>query len=213
MIVHLVAQRSTEWFALRVGRLTSSCAAEMQATLKNGKETAGRRNLRVRLALERLVGRSLERDFVSPAMQQGIEREADACALYEGLTGRLLTEVGFVAHDTLLAGCSPDGVVDDFEGRVECKCPIPATHLDYLRTGLIPNEYQKQILHQLWITGARWCDWLSYCPDFPEALQTKLVRFHRDEAQMQAYELIVRMFLTEVERELADIEALAGAVA
>src|SRR5262245_52635588 len=106
MILHQVDQRSPEWVALRLGRVTSSCAAEMLARLKDPKaEAAGRRNLRVRLTLERVTGRSLESAYVSPAMQQGIAREVDALTLYEGLTGRLLRPVGFVAHEELMAGC------------------------------------------------------------------------------------------------------------
>jgi hypothetical protein len=183
----------------------------MLSSLKDQKkESASRRNLRIRLVLERLTGRSLERDYVSQAMQDGIDREADAVGLYEALTGRLLNTTGFLAHDTLMAGTSPDGYVGDFDGVVEAKCPMPATHLDYLRTGIIPSDYQKQITHHLWITGAQWCDWLSYQPDFPEPLQVKMVRVLRDEAQMKAYELLVRMFLAEVDKEYAEIDQMAG---
>lgn len=201
-------QRSIEWHAARLGRVTSSCAAEMAATRKDGKESADRRNLRVRLALERLTGRSCESTFQSAAMLQGQAREADACGLYEALTGHILSTVGFVAHDELMAGASPDGYIGEFEGLVEAKCPIPATHLGYLKTGIVPDEYAKQIVHQLWITGARWCDWISFNPDFPEALRMKLVRINRDEAQIASYELIVRAFLTEVEREYESVSSL-----
>lgn len=214
MIVHEVRQRSPEWMALRLGRLTSTGAAEMDARLKSGLEAAGRRNLRVRLVLERLTGRSQERGYVSEAMQVGIDRELDARALYEAVTGEVISVVGFVSHDTLRAGCSPDGVVGDFEGLVEVKSPIAATHLDYLRTGTIPTDYAKQMLHQLWITGARWCDFLSYQPEFPEALQTKLIRVRRNDTEIAAYELVVRQFLSECEREYAEIQAMmARAVA
>lgn len=205
-------QRTPEWHAARVGYLTGSCAADMLATIKTG-EAAARRNLRARLVLERITGRSQESTFQSPAMQQGIEREADACALYEALTGHLLSTTGFLAHDSLLAGCSPDGYVGDFEGIIEAKCPLAATHLDYLKTGTIPGNYDKQIQHSLWITGAQWCDWLSFNPDFPEALRTKLVRVERDEAAMKAYELLVRIFLAEVEKEVEAVQQLAEAVA
>lgn len=211
MIVHEVAQRSPEWRALRLGRVTSSCADDMLATLKDPKkEAAGRRNLRVRLVLERITGRCLESNFVSAAMQQGMEREADARVLYEALTGRLLTNVGFVSHDSLMAGCSPDGVVGEFEGLVEAKCPLPATHLDYLRTGFIPTDYTRQITHQLWVTGAQWCDWISYCPDFPESLQLKMVRVYRDDVAMKSYEILLRQFLAEVEREAEEIQRMAA---
>jgi len=81
------------------------------------------------------------------------------------LTRSILTSSGFLEHDTLMAGCSLDGHVGDFEGLVEIKCPQAATHLDYLKTGTIPGDYYKQITHALWITGAQWCDWLSFNPD------------------------------------------------
>lgn len=211
MIVHEVAQRTPEWHALRLGRVTSSCAADMLSSLKSDpkKEAAGRRNLRVRLVLERITGRSGESNFVSVAMQQGTRREADALLLYEAISGRLLRSVGFVTHDTLMAGCSPDGVVGEFAGIVEAKCPLPATHLDYLRTGQIPGEYMKQIWHQLWITGAGWCDWISYSPDFPEPLQMRMVRVERDEVAVKSYELLLRQFLAEVDREAAEVAAMA----
>lgn len=209
MTIHEVAQRSPEWMALRLGRVTSSCAADMLASLKDPKkEAAGRRNLRVRLVLERITGRSIESTYQSAAMQQGTRREADALLVYEAITGRLLRSVGFVAHDTLMAGCSPDGVVGDFEGLVEAKCPLPATHLDYLRTGEIPGDYMRQIWHHLWTTGAAWCDWLSFNPDFPEPLQMRIVRVQRDEVAVKSYELLLRQFLAEVQREQDEVMAM-----
>jgi len=209
VIVHDVTQRSPEWHQLRLGKVTGSVAADMLATIKSGGEAAGRRNLRVRLVLERVTGRSQENGYQSAAMQQGIEREPDAYALYEALTGRLLTSSGFIAHDTLAAGCSLDGYVpygNEFEGIIEIKSPIAATHLEYVKTGVVPGEYLKQIQHGLWLTGARWCDWLSFNPDFPEGLQVKLVRVRRDEAALAEYEKKLTNFLAEVDRE---VEALA----
>jgi hypothetical protein len=139
-------------------------------------------------------------------MQQGTGREPDAYAMYEALTGRLLTSSGFIEHDTLAAGCSLDGHVDGFAGIIEIKSPIPATHLEYVKTGVVPGEYLKQIQHGLFITGAAWCDWLSFNPDFPEALQVKLVRVHRNDAEIAEYEKKLTAFLSEVDRE---VEALA----
>ena len=207
-------QRSPEWIAARVGRLGASTAHEVfSKPRRDGTEAAGRRNLRIRLALERIVGRSLEYGYVSPAMQQGIDREADALGMYEVLTGRVLSQVGFVAHDTLMTGCSPDGHVWNFEGLVEAKCPYPAAHLDALKTGQIPSDYQIQVQHQLWITGASWCDWLSYCPEFPEPLQVKLIRVDRDAAKLASYELMVSLFLSEVDAEVELIRGLTPTVA
>ncbi len=206
-----VPQRSQEWFQARLGRVTGSCAHEMLATPKSGKgELAGRRNLRVRLALERLVGRSLDDGgYQSKAMEQGIEREVDACATYEALTGRLLDQCGFLAHNELQAGVSLDGYVGDFDGIVEVKSPIPATHLEYLRSGRIPADYFSQVTHGLWLTGAAWCDWLSYNPDFPEGLQVKLVRVTREQVDIGAYEAALELFLEEVHQEVESVAELA----
>lgn len=205
-------QKSPEWYAARLGKLTGSVAADMLATRKDKSEAAGRRNLRIRLVLERVTGRSQETGFVSAAMQQGIEREASAAALYEAQTGNLLRTVGFCQHDTLMAGCSLDGYVGDFEGNVEVKSPIAATHWDYVRSGVIPGEYQKQILCGLWITGALWCDWLSYNPDFPVPLQVKLVRVERNQDEIDAFEKEAKRFLAEVESECAELERMAAGV-
>lgn len=209
-----VPQRSEAWFACRLGRVTGSVAADMLSKPKNGKgESAGRRNLRVRLALERITGRSLESSFQSRWMQQGIDREADAALHYEALTGRFLSTTGFLRHDSLMAGCSLDGHVGDFEGIVEAKSPIPAVHLDYIRTGRIPGDYYSQVIHNLFISGAAWCDWISFNPDFPEPLQLKLVRVERNEPEMVAYQLALSLFLSEVEREHDDVMRLAAGVA
>src|SRR5437879_4169734 len=110
-------QRSDEWHRARLGRLTGSRAADMLATVKSG-EAASRRNLRTQLVLERLTGRVQETGFVSAAMQQGIDREADAYAAYEALTGQHLVRTGFLRHDTLMVGCSLDGHAGDFESLI-----------------------------------------------------------------------------------------------
>lgn len=200
-------QRSPDWHAARIGRLTGSRASDMLATIKSG-EAAARRNLRVQLVLERITGRSHDKDFQSQAMRDGVEREADAALVYEALTGRFLQRTGFLSHDSLMAGCSLDGHVGDYEGIVEVKSPMPATHLSYLRTGKVPEDYYRQVLHNLWVTGAQWCDWLSYQPDFPEPGHVKLVRVSRDEAAIADYDRKARAFLAEVDTEVAAVKTM-----
>jgi len=181
----------------------------MLATSQKG-EAAGRRNLRLALVLERLTGRTQDREYQSQAMRDGIEREEAARALYEVVAGRLVQTVGYVAHDSLMAGFSPDGFVGALdEGIVEAKAPQPAAHYEYLRTGQVPKDYRDQCLHGLWISGAKWCDWFSYQPDFDERLQMKLVRIHRNEAEIAEYEAKARAFLREVDLELQALKTMA----
>lgn len=194
------AQRSPEWFAARAGRLTGSCASDMLAKIKSG-EAAGRRNLRLRLVLERLTGKSQESDYVSPAMQAGIDREADAFAAYEALTGQVVWRSGFLAHTSLMAGCSLDGHIGDFAKLMSIKCRQPAAHYDFLRTGSIPADAMAQIRHELWITGADEHDYFSWNPDFPPELQSKIRTVTRIDADVPGYEREAVKFLAEVDLE------------
>lgn len=203
-------QRSPEWFAARLGRVTGTAAADMLKTIKTG-EAAGRRDLRVRLVLERLTGTSQEDVYVSRDMQRGTEEEPRAFAAYEAETGNIARRVGFLQHPELKAGCSLDGEVDHFAGIVELKVPKSATHLDYLR-GDVPYPYLCQCRHNLWLSGADWCDFVSFDPRFPEGLQLKITRLTMDDAQRKSYELLVRLFLSEVDREVEAIAAMAAAV-
>lgn len=201
VIVHDMPQRSQEWYAVRAGKLTGSAAADMLATIKSG-EAVAKRDLRVRLVVERLTGKPQESGYINADMQRGIDCEPLALAAYEVLTGELVTTCGFVSHDTHEAGCSPDAYVGDWDGLVSIKCPKSATHLSYLKAGTFPAAYVPQMLHELWITGAKYYDFISWDDRFPEWLQTFYVRVPRDEAAVAEYAAKAVAFLNEVQLEV-----------
>jgi YqaJ-like recombinase protein len=195
-------QRSPTWFAARLGKLTGSRAADMLSTIRTG-EAAARRDLRVQLVVERLTGLLQEEPFQNAAMLRGIECEPLAFAAYEALTGAVAVRTGFLAHDTYAAGCSLDGHVGAYTGIVELKAPKSATHLRYLRGGALPSEYLPQVTHNLWVTGAAWCDFLSFDDRFPAQLQTFLVRVEATDLDLAGYEKKALAFLAEVDAEVA----------
>ena len=205
-------QRSPEWFKARLGRLTGSRAADMLATIKTG-EAAARRDYRTQLVCERLTGTLQEDAFVNAAMQRGVDLEPAAFAAYESLTGQMAQRTGFLAAVECQAGCSLDGHIGAFTGLLEVKCPKSATHLRYLRGRIVPADYVPQITHNLWITGAQWCDFLSFDDRFPLPLQTFLVRVPRDEKVIAAYAEKALTFLAEVDAEIAAVSAWEVAVA
>lgn len=209
VIIITTAQRTPEWHQARVGKFTASRAADMLATIKSG-EAAARRDLRMQLVCERLTGISQEDAYVSPAMQRGIDKEADAFAAYEALTGNLANTCGFLAHDSLPVGCSPDGEIDGFTGLLEIKCPKTATHVGYLRSQTVPRDYLAQITHALWVTGAQWCDFLSFDDRLGAPLHLFYRRVNRADVDIAAYELAATLFLSEIEKETASVKALAG---
>lgn len=202
-----VDQRSEAWFQARCGRLTGSCAKDMLATIKSG-EAAARRDLRTKLVVERLTGRPQEDTYVNADMARGIDLEPLAFDAYERERSLLVRRTGFLAHDELAVGCSLDGDVDNFTGIVELKVPKSATHVRYLKSGELPSEHRVQVMHNLWVTGAEWCDFVSYDDRLPPHLWLYMVRVPRTLFDMAAYELSVRLFLDEVDAEYQSILAL-----
>lgn len=206
MKIHDCEQRSDEWHALRCGKVTGSCAqAILQVRKKGTGELAIRRDLRQKLVVERLTGIACDDiPYKGKDLQHGIDYEAEALVAYEAAYREIVTRVGFVEHDELMAGCSPDGYVGNWEGVIEIKAPASSTHFEYLKADTIPEEYFGQLLHALWITNAQWADFVSYDPRFldpSKRLFTK--RLNRNAEMLTAYELAVRLFLTEVDNEVA----------
>lgn len=200
-------QRSDEWFAARCGKATASNFHKVLATVKSG-EAADRRNYRAQLVCERLTGKH-EPGYTNAAMQHGVENEPFALAAYIALTGVYVDEVGFIEHESLMAGASPDGLIG-MDGGLEIKCPTKAVHLDTLKTQEMPAFHRAQVQGCMWITGRKWWDFVSYHPDFPEHLQMFKCRVMRDESYIANLEAEVKAFLSEVEQDVKALERIAA---
>jgi hypothetical protein len=210
MKIHVVDQRSPEWRQLRAGKLTGSRAKHILASGRGKDEAVGRRDLRYQLAAERLTGQPQEDTYQNGAMQWGIDHEAEALAAYEAESGLIVETIGFCEHDTLLAGTSPDGLVGT-DGILSIKCPKTATHVGYLRSDGEPSEYTAQNTHELWLTGRKWIDFVSWDPRLPELLQLLIVRVTRTPDQLAAYDQAARLFLNQVDAEVNALKALRAA--
>lgn len=205
-----VEQRSPEWFAARLGRVTGSRASKMLATTSTGKYAAGRDNLRWQLVLERLTGRPQEDGFTSKAMTQGIDREPLAVAAYEAATGDLVRTSGFLSHASLMAGASLDGFVGEYDVLVSVKCREPKAHAEHLLTGAIPKDARDQMRHELWLTGAKAHRYVSWNPDFPESLQLRIVELPAATMALADYAHDLATFLDEVAKSEAALRDTAA---
>jgi hypothetical protein len=171
---------------------------------KGGAESAARRDLKFQLAAEQLTGlpEDTGNGFTNEAMQWGLSQEDAIFSVYEAHTGLLAQRSGFLAHTEHMMGCSLDAHVGNFDAIAEFKAPKTATHCRYLRgPAEVPAEHLHQIRHNLYVTGAEWCDFVSYDPRLPEYLRLFHVRYFRDEADMAAYEAKALAFLDEVRQE------------
>jgi len=204
-IEHDVEQRTDAWHALRAGRVNGSTAKAVMANVSKG-EAASRRDLRVQLALENVLETSLdERGFVNGDMQRGIDLEAEARAVYEIATGRVVREVGFVSSTRQPIGYSPDGAIGDYEGLVEIKVPRSATHWGYLQRGGT-GLHSAQLTHALHVChDVPWLDFVSYDPRFPPALQLVITHVTRAMLDLDGYATALDLFLSEVAETAAAI--------
>ena len=197
-------QRTDEWFAARLGKVTASRVADIVAKTKSGYSTS-RANYMAELVCERLTGKQGD-SFSNAAMVWGTNTEPMARAAYEALEGVLVEEVGFVSHPTIaMSGASPDGFVGE-DGLVEIKCPNTATHIETLLDKEVPSKYVKQMQWQMACTDRKWCDFVSYDPRMPEEMQLFTVRVDRDDETIIELEREVEKFLSELEDKIVALE-------
>jgi hypothetical protein len=203
-------QRTPEWHADRLGKLTGSHIDEATAKLAKGGWGVSRANYKANLVNERLTGVPTEYP-VTKAMQDGIDREGDAITVYEFERNVVVELVGFIPHPRIpLAGCSPDGLVGE-NGIVSIKCPMPATHQATLKGASINGGYIKQFQWELACTGRQWCDFVSYQPLMPTDLQIDIRRVQRDDKLIEKLEEEAAEFLREVEQEHKLMLSIAAA--
>ncbi len=165
-----VAQRSEAWFSARRGLPTCS-RFDAILTPKTGKPAAAQEGL-----INELIAESIQPpdagfirpQYLSDEMEQGMRLEAEARCAYEfaHAGGLPVTEAGFLLHDSGLFGGSPDALVGDV-GGVEIKCPQAATHVGYVRAGVLPDAYKCQVHGYLAVSGRAWWDFWSYARAFP----------------------------------------------
>lgn len=198
-------QRTEEWFAARLGKVTGSKVADVIARTKTGY-SATRANYLAQLAIERMTGVQAD-SYTNAAMEWGTLQEPLARSEYESLTGNLVEEIGFVTHpEIVMSGASPDGLVGN-SGLIEIKCPNSATHIEYIRGEKAPSKYLPQMAFQMACTGRDWCDFMSFDPRMPEGLQVFLVRYHRDDNYIAEIESEIVKFLGEVDTTVAELLA------
>ncbi len=198
-------QGSGTWHDWRCGRVTASRVCDVMAKIKSG-EAASRRNYRAEIVAEILTQVPTEH-YVSREMMWGVEKEPEARTEYELRSGVLVDIVGFATHPVIERfGASPDGIVGE-DGLCEFKCPNTATHLDYLLAGVVPSEYQPQMLAEMACTGRQWVDFVSFDPRMPAEFQLFIRRFPRDEKRIAGMEAAVVDFLAEVDEVIASLKS------
>ena len=197
-----VEQNTDEWFALRMGKPTSSNFPKIMA---NEGKAFGNPAIEYaqRLALEHVKGVRDERGYKGVYFDDGHEFEPIAIELYEQEHFKTVTRGGFFVNGRF--GDSNDGNVGD-EGCVEVKSVIANTQWKRIKTNPIDTAYKWQIQGHIWIGEKHWCDFISYCPEMPDNKQLIVTRVLRDEDMISRMKIRCDEFLKEVDKNIKLIE-------
>ena len=168
-----IIQGTSEWFVEHAGKPGASTFDKIITTKGGPSKQAD--NYALELAGKHLLG-TMEQGYGSFAMQQGLDREAEARQYYEFTNGVEVQQVGMIYKDERQDRlCSPDGLMG--KKGLEIKCPMLKTHMKYLVKKKMPVEYFTQVQGSLYITGFETWDFLSYFP----GLDSFLITVERDE--------------------------------
>jgi len=168
-------QGSDKWLQLRRGVATASNFSKIVTT--KGEISKQLRDYAFQLASEAITDLQDE-SYKSADMQRGNDLEPDARNAYQQHTLSLVKEVGFMKNDYY--GYSPDGLVGD-DGLMEFKCPNQKTHTKYLFNAKLPTEYKAQVQGGLYVSERKWCDFVSFHPNFIDDKKLFIIRVFRDE--------------------------------
>ena len=199
-------QGSEEWFASRVGKITASRLGDIMRKTKWGESTY-KAKVRLELAIERITGKSASSVVMNQAMRDGVEREPQARALFEAITGKEVAEVGSFDHPTIVnTSASPDGLIRGENSCLEIKCPLATTHAKNLMSDTMPKNYIYQVQHQIQCTESDFAYFASYHPDFPKDLRLKIVKVDRDDEVINSLNTAIRQFDIEIEDLIIKIQ-------
>lgn len=198
MIIHECDQRTEEWHALRLGRITGTGFSKVLA--KGQGKT--RKSYMLQLAAERLTGES-EDSYINEDMKRGMELEDEAFEFYEGVNLTPVQKVGFVERDEWI-GVSPDGLIGD-DGLLELKCPRSTTHLTNIMDNRMPPTYKAQVQGQIWVCEKEWCDFTSYDPRVKDKKMFTF-RVFRDDNYLDNLEKECYTFVNELKEMIERIK-------
>ncbi len=180
-----VEQNTSEWFAMRAGKLTSSKLGVVMANFPKAFGEPAKRYAKI-IAVERITGIPTENSYSNDHMARGHEQEPIARSLYESETFSTVENGGFFCSEEI--GCSPDGLIQK-DGVLEIKCVIANIHYDNVKRQDIDPAYKWQCIGNLKFTVRDWIDFVSYCENYPEGKRLFVYRSKKEDFTEQ-FEMI-----------------------
>lgn len=188
-------QRSLEWLARKRGKIGASRIGDWLAVSKSkasaGKPLKARLDYEKELMFERQFGVSFN-NFISEAMQDGIDFEDFARSQFEQIQGVTCTEVGCWYNEYMAV--SPDRQIEGKNQGIEIKIVRDNTFVDVLMDG-VPRKHWEQIQCQLLATG--WEKIFYVCLNFTTKKLAIIEVLPDEEFQAYVLEAIQEELVTE----------------
>lgn len=201
MIIHnQLIQGSFDWLQVRLGKFGGTDAYTVSV---NG---SGLKTLALKKASEIITGRSSD-TYTNADMERGNAFESTARSAYEMTTGNLVTQVGYIEKDQFI-GVSPDGLIAD-DGLIEIKCPKDEVFVKFLfeksELGIkaIPTKYYWQMMHQIYVSERKWCDFVLFNDNLD---RIDVTRVERDEKAIEKLETGLKEGITQVQKILEKVQ-------
>lgn len=167
-----IEQNTPEWDLIRCGMPTASEFSKLltPAQLKPSKSVD---DYALELAASIWAQAPIDTWEGNYWTNRGHELEQEARAWYEMRKNVDVTLVGFIDNSSLMAGCSPDGLIGSVmeeNGLLELKNLGAKEHIRTLAAKDLPFKYQPQAHGQLLVSGRAWVDVVFYHPSLPKKI-------------------------------------------
>jgi hypothetical protein len=195
---HNIEQGTPEWHDLRRGVLTSTAIRTLITPTGKLADNDKTRAHVYEVAAQRITGRT-EDNYMSFDMMRGHVEEILARDLYSH-TYEPVTQCGFITNDSLgfTVGYSPDGLAGE-DGVIEIKSAKAKIQVQRIADGAMPTEHIAQVQTGLWVTGRKWCDFISYS----NGMAMMVVRVNADPAYHALIEQAAQAFEAKVSEVIA----------
>ena len=185
-------QGTEEWLTARLGIPTATGIENI--VTPTGKKSSSQIKYMSELIEESILGLQ-DSGYKSAFMERGNQLEPLARSAYEFLTGNAVKQVGGVyLNEKKELLVSPDGLIPELKKGLEIECPKMSTHIQYIINGGVPSEYVIQMQANLWVTGYKTWDFVSYCPEYQKQ-PFYLFTVERDEKLMAAVDKEIPAFI------------------
>lgn len=182
-----VKQRSEAWYDARKTRFTASQIYRLMG--KRGLGQTGETYVMEKVAEH--FGAILP-DYKTAAMEYGTIMEPFAKRFYErAFDCCIIEEPFYIAPWCDDAGCSPDGLIEGTDKRIEVKCPYnPTEHIKHLMIKSQPElkdvkpEYYWQIMMSMAVLNVDCWDFVSFCEYFEGTLRMMAMEVRADESDI-----------------------------